>query len=132
MPQVLKSQQRANLGHCGKEGEMGKGRRTDEYVFKRNNALVDILSCHKGEHNSIGSKEISEQLKDLGYDLDRASVHQTIAKIKFERTIPICFSNKGYWWASSRSEIVKSIENLESRRKALKENIELLRKFVID
>lgn len=49
MPQVSKSQQRANWGIYGKRGNMARRKSFD--VFKRDSELLEFMREHKGEEN---------------------------------------------------------------------------------
>lgn len=111
---------------------MPRGRSTDEYVFARNNALVEILKSCKGKQNAIKSFEIARRLGEKGFSDSASSIHLTVSKLKKERTLPILFGVKGYWWALTRTEILETINELEMRRDALQEHIDHLRQFVID
>lgn len=101
-------------------------------VFKRDTLLFNWLREHKGEENRVTSHEIKKFLSDNGYSIKRNNVGSLVNKIMIERNAPICFSNvKGYYWATTREELEKTIADLESRRNALQEHIDHLKGFMI-
>jgi arginine repressor len=108
---------------------MPRGKSYD--VFKRDTLLLDFLRAHKGEENIVTSQEIQEYLQENGYSVN-TGVASMVSRIMYERNAPICFSNaKGYYWATSREELEKTIADLESRRNALQEHIEHLKGFML-
>lgn len=101
-------------------------------TFKRDTLLFNWLREHKGEQNRVTSHEIQEFLSDNGYSIKRNNVGSLVNKIMIERHAPICFSNvKGYYWATSREELNRTIADLESRRNSLQEHIDHLKGFMI-
>lgn len=102
-------------------------------VFKRDTLLLEFMKKHKGEENRVTSHEIQRFLSDNGYSIKRNNVGALVNKIMYERHAPICFSNvKGYYWATKREEIEKTIADMQSRIAALTEHIDHLRGFIID
>lgn len=107
-------------------------RPADKKVFKRDTILFNWLREHKGEGNKVTAEEVQKFLMDNGYSVMRGNIGSLINKIMYERNAPICFSNtKGYYWATSRAELEKTIADLESRRNSLQEHIDHLKGFMI-
>lgn len=101
-------------------------------VFKRDTILFNWLREHKGDGNKVTSAEVVKYLEEYGYSIKRNNVGSLICKIMYERNAPICFSNtKGYYWATTRDELERTISDLESRRNSLQEHIEHLKGFMI-
>lgn len=109
---------------------MGRGKAFD--VFKRDSVLLEFMKKHKGEANIVSSKQISDYMNENGYSTSSAIVHSLIKRIMYERNAPICYTNtKGYYWASNRAEIQKTIADMESRQASLQEHIDHLKNFII-
>ena len=101
-------------------------------TFKRDTILFNWLREHKGEANKVTSLEVQMFLEDNGYKINKNNVGTLINKIMYERHAPICYSNStGYYWATSREELEKTIADLDSRRKSLQEHIDHLKGFMI-
>jgi hypothetical protein len=101
-------------------------------VFKRDTLVLNFLREHKGEENKVTSYDVKTFLEENGYPIKRNNVGTLINKIMYDRNAPICFSNvKGYYWATTREELEKTIADLESRRNALQEHIDHLKGFMI-
>lgn len=102
------------------------------YVFKRDTLLLNFLREHKGEENKVTSYDVQKFLGENGYSIKRNNVGSLINKIMYDRNAPICYSNTtGYYWATTREELEKTIADLESRRNALQEHIDHLKGFMI-
>lgn len=109
---------------------MPRGKSYD--TFKRDTLLFNWLREHKGEANRVTSYEIQSFLAENGYSIKRNNVGSLVNKIMFNRHAPICFSNSnGYYWATTREELEKTIADLESRRNSLQEHIDHLKGFMI-
>lgn len=109
---------------------MARGKSYD--VFKRDTLLVNWLKEHKGNINSVSSRDVQKFLMDNGYSIKVTNVGTLINKIMYERNAPICYSNtKGYYWGTTRDELEATIADLESRRNALQEHIDHLKGFMI-
>jgi hypothetical protein len=109
---------------------MARGKSYD--VFKRDTLLFNWLREHKGEQNRVTSHEIQKFLEKNGYSIKRNNVGTLINKIMYERNAPIVYANtKGYYWATTREELEKTIADLESRRNSLQEHINHLKGFMI-
>lgn len=101
-------------------------------VFKRDSILFNWLKDHKGEANKVTAEEVQRFLAEKGYSVKRNNIGTLVNKIMYERNAPICFSNtKGYYWATNRDELEKTIDDLESRRVSLQEHIDHLKGFII-
>ncbi len=101
-------------------------------VFRRDTIVFNYLREHKGEANKVTSYDIQALLMENGYSIKRNNVGSLVNKIMYERNAPICFSNKkGYYWATSREEIEKTIADMEKRRNSLQEHIDHLKGFMI-
>lgn len=101
-------------------------------AFKQDSLLLEFMKEHKGEENIVSSKEISKFLSNNGYSTKINIVHSIIKRIIYERNAPICYSNaKGYYWAKTKSEIERTIADMEMRRNALQEHINHLKNFII-
>ena len=87
MPQTSKNQYKRNLGHLQKREIMGK--KSQLYVFNRDNLIVGIIRQHEGLENAIKSTEIVKLLKDKGYNTKSESIHTIMSKIIRERNLPI-------------------------------------------
>ena len=102
-------------------------------VFKRDNLVMELIKSRRGESNAVSSHEIAAYLGSRGYKIKPRNVGTLVSKIMYERNAPICFRNtKGYYWATSRAEIERTIKDLESRRAALLTHIEHLKNFIIE
>ena len=109
---------------------MARGKIYD--VFKRDTLLFNWLREHKGEANKVTSHDVQKFLEENGYSIKRNNVGTLINKIMYERNAPICYSNStGYYWATTREELEKTIADLESRRNSLQEHIDHLKGFMI-
>ena len=109
---------------------MPKGKIYD--VFKRDTLLFNWLREHKGEANKVTSYDVKSFLEENGYSIKRNNVGTLINKLMYERNAPICYSNStGYYWATTREELEKTIADLESRRNSLQEHIDHLKGFMI-
>ena len=101
-------------------------------IIKRNNLLVDFLSQHTGENNSVTHTEIIEYLKKQGFEITHDSLRNLITKVKLQRRLPILYKRKkGYFWAGCKQEILDTINDLKSMQNAIQEQINLLSKFII-
>lgn len=101
-------------------------------VFVRDTLVFNYLREHKGEENKVTSYDVQAFLEGHGYKIKRRNIGSLVNKIMYDRNAPICFSNKkGYYWATSREELEKTIQDMESRRRALQEHIDHLKGFMI-
>lgn len=101
-------------------------------VMKRDNAVVALLSQHRGAAKRLSAKEIGEFLTECGYKTPTGNVHSIIRKVMRERTIPICSINgKGYFWAETQYEIQTAIYEFQGRIYEMQDRIELLNKFIL-
>ena len=72
--------------------------RSEIEVFKRDNALFDIIFEHKGIENAISTQEIVGELKNKGFSENAATIHTIIKGLIEKRRMPICSVNKvGYY-----------------------------------
>lgn len=102
-------------------------------VEKRYNLIVGFIKAHRGAENAVGNKEINAFLEDHGLAMKPRSIGKTLNKLMYDRWLPICFINgKGYYWASSKAEIERTINDLSSRVSELLRHIEHLRSFIMD
>lgn len=102
-------------------------------VFKRNTSLLEFLKSRKGEENIASASDIHKWLNDNGYSIKLSSINMLVKSLMYEYNAPICYTDtKGYYWAKNRSEIEKTILDLESRRTALDDHIKHLKNFIID
>ena len=104
---------------------------TEEYLFERDNAIVRILREFKGKNNCIKAKELSARLSLIGYTETSSALRGILARIKKDRTLPICFCDDGYFWATSQSEIRETIDALEAKMRGLQEHIDHLKQFLV-
>lgn len=110
---------------------MPRGKSFD--VFNRDTLLLEFMKQHKGEQNRVTSHEVKEFLSDHGYSIARNNVGSLMTKIMYNMNAPICFSNvKGYYWATCRAEIEKTIDDMKMRQASLQEHIDHLKNFIID
>lgn len=102
-------------------------------VFRRDCLVLEYIRDHRGEENRVTSYDVQKFLSDNGYSVKRNNIGTLINKIMYDRNAPICFSNvKGYYWAKTRDEIEKTIEDMELRRASLKKHIDHLKQFIIE
>lgn len=102
-------------------------------VFKRDNALVEFLAQHKGKGNYATTQEISDYLNSKGYAQKKGSINMLIRKVMFERHLPICSINStGYYWGTTKQELLETVEDLRGRIQEMQNRIELLESFIID
>lgn len=102
-------------------------------AFKRDNILVDFLFTHKGAENIASAQDIAQHLTAQGYPSTTDSVGDLVRRLILERRLPICsYNRKGYFWASTRTELANAINDLQSRSDALLERISILNAFLID
>lgn len=90
-------------------------------------------SCfnHKGIDNAVSQREIAIYLVENKYGIKEKYVNSIIRKLVNERKLPICSSNgKGYYWASTKSDIIHTINSLKGRCLELKEHIRILESFL--
>ncbi len=107
---------------------MARGKIYD--VFKRDTLLFNFLREHKGKENIVSSADIENFLAENGYSHKKVSA--IVQKIMYEFNAPICSVNtKGYYWATSRDELLNTIEDLESRICSLQAHINHLKGFMI-
>lgn len=101
-------------------------------ALKRDNCLVDFIFQHKGNENAVSSKEIAYFLTKQGFQTREFTIHTLVSKIIIERKLPICSLNSiGYYWATSKTDIEKGIEHLNSRIAKLQAHINFLESFII-
>lgn len=102
-------------------------------TLKRDNLLVDFLFQHKGKDNIVSSKQICEFLNERGYHIKPECINAIIRRVMFERRLPICSLNsKGYFWATTKEEIQKTIDDLQGRIEEMQNRIEHLKSFIIN
>lgn len=102
-------------------------------TFKRDNAVVDIIFSHKGIENAIGTKELVLALSERGFKERADFIHSIIQKIVYDRHIPICSAvHRGYYWASSKQDIMIAVDELQEKICGLQERIDLLKSFICE
>lgn len=73
-------------------------------TFERDNLVVDIIYQHKGKDNAISMKELASALTERGYKTPTDTVHTIVAKVMFERHLPICsLAYYGYYWGGKQT-----------------------------
>jgi hypothetical protein len=108
------------------------GRKKSFDTFKRDSILLEFMKKHKGVENSVSSYDIRAFLQEQGYSINQRNVGSAISRIMYEYNAPICYVNAGgYYWASRREEIERTIADMEKRRVSLQEHIDHLRNFII-
>ena len=101
-------------------------------TFKRDNELVDIIFQHKGIENAIGTKELVIALNERGWKVKIDGIHLNVSKVILERRLPICgVVGKGYYWATSKQDILSCVNELQSKIEALQTRCELLKSFYL-
>ena len=91
---------------------------------KAKNKLKNICKClyedHVGEENAIHCKELSRM-----YGTKQHNIRYFIRILRRDN-VPICSSRKGYFYASSFSEIGETIDYLEKMKNGLNLTIDSL------
>lgn len=64
---------------------------------------------HSGEQNAVLSKEIEKRFKIKGSEV------RTIVNDLRCQGVPICSNSKGYFYATSKDEVEKTLNHLNSR-----------------
>lgn len=101
-------------------------------AYRRDNMLVDIIFQRKGKGNVISAKEITNILNENGYKTRANNVHNLVRKVMFERCLPICSENaNGYYWATTKEEILSNVDCLQGRIEEMQKRIEHLKSFVL-
>lgn len=109
------------------------GRKNTIETLKRDNLIIQILLRHKGRDNAIDYRGLTKEVSANGFELKEASVHTIIARIKFERNVPICsLDSGGYYWAKNKQDVLESINHLQKKVDGLNEHIEFYKNFLID
>lgn len=109
-----------------------RGRKRIE-TLKRDNELVDIIFQHKGIENAIGTKELAIALSERGWKVKVDDIHKMVSKITLERRLPICgIVHKGYYWATSKQDILSCVNELQSKIEAMQIRCELLKSFICE
>jgi hypothetical protein len=70
---------------------------------------VYLYEFHRGEQKAITSKNLCNL-----FHLNDKSLRNMINELRIDGT-PICSSSKGYFYASSRDEVIKTIKHLSHR-----------------
>ena len=110
---------------------MANRKRTE--VHKRNLALKDLLSKHRGIENAITTKSICSELNSLGYLTKERSLPSIIQKLREEYNLPIGYKRwLGYFVIKSRKDIEITVEDMEMQIKTLQETIEVMKSFIIE
>lgn len=106
---------------------------TPAQILKRDNLLVDFICNHKGRENVVSAKEICSYLNSKGYEARPSSIGRAIRKVMLERHLPICSENaKGYYWATSKEDILLTINDLQGRIEEMQTHIDHLKSFIIN
>ena len=110
---------------------MSKKGQTFEKNAKVENLLIDFMIGHKGIEQAVSSKELCIFLAEKGLLIDRRSAGSKLIRLSVERHLPICHdSNRGYYWAKSRDDLLRSVDDLKSRISALQGRIDHLSSFI--
>lgn len=110
---------------------MSKKGQTFEKNAKVENLLIDFMIGHKGIEQAVSSKELCIFLAEKGLLIDRRSAGAKLIKLSVERHLPICHDpNRGYYWAKSRDDLLRSVDDLKSRIVALQNRIDHLQSFI--
>lgn len=72
-------------------------------------------------------------MNERGWKTKPDNVHTIISKITLERRLPICaVVNKGYYWGTSKQDILSCVNELSSKIEALQIRCELLKSFICE
>ena len=104
---------------------------TNEKVARDELAIIDFMLSHKGIENAVSSKELTCYLAEIGVEIHKTSAMHKLTRLAIERHLPICHDNKlGYYWATSKQDILHSIDDLQKRIDSLQNRIDHLRSFM--
>ena len=105
-----------------------------EDLIKRDACILSFLQKHRGRENAVTSSVIIKHLDGYGYHIsDNSSLRKIIRKAMYEYSAPICHTtNTGYFWATSREDILVAISDIEGRISALNEHLIHLKKFIVN
>ena len=102
-------------------------------ILKRDNLIVEYIKEHKGRKNSVPTEQLAKYLEGKGYKSSIDWLRNRITILKYERHLPICFVNSGgYYWATSKADILPVIADLQGRIEELQRHIEHLNSFIIN
>lgn len=102
-------------------------------TFERDCCLVEFLKNHRGRENIVSTDEVLKHLNDHGFQLSRTSLTPTIRKLMYEQYLPICFVGMlGYYWASTREDIMLTIDDCQRRIDGLQKHIDHLKCFIVN
>lgn len=77
--------------------------------------IGNIIRTHKrGESNAVKSEAIEKAMNVKG-----STLRAMIRYLRTEKKLPICSSGKGYFWATSQSDIDKCRAHLRARRDSI-------------
>ena len=106
---------------------------TRKELYRRNVLLKNILIKHKGIDNAISTKDICDELNKCGYKTKERSLPSIMQKLRCEMNLPVCFRRrKGYFIAKAKSDIMATIDDLQSQINTLQTTINFMKGFILE
>lgn len=103
--------------------------RTSKHDYKT--AIRKILLQHKGQANAIKCKSIKDILAKQDIIASPELTRFYINSLIMEENLPILSCEKGYFWASTQSELKEHINFLQSYVNGLNQKIDILSQYII-
>lgn len=104
---------------------------TDKEEALAKKIKAGLKTNHVGEDKAISSSYMIESLKKFNIKTTPEVIRKIINHLRHEGC-PICSSDKGYWWAGNKKELIMCAAALKDRIEAQQSTLNNLIKLIED